>query len=75
MAIEFEALHARYLKTHERMVFLQAVAIEGIRKIGVECIQKESRAKFVALKKESNFTLDRLKRICDILHNKNMKPD
>ncbi len=75
IATEFGALHVRYLKAHERMVYLQAVAVEGIRKIGVGCIQEESRAEFVALKKEINLVLNRMKKMCDIFHERNMKPD
>jgi hypothetical protein len=75
MAAEFEALHDRYLKANERMVFLQAVAVEGIRKIGVGCIQDESRAEFAALQKEIGLVLDRMKEICETLHERKIKPD
>ncbi|UCE97607.1 MAG: hypothetical protein JSV74_06605 [Dehalococcoidia bacterium] len=74
LATEFETFQARYLKAHERMVFMQEVMVEGIRKIGVGCIQEESRAEFVALKKEINLILNRMKKICDTLHERNMKP-
>ena len=75
ISAEFQTLHGRYLKANERMAFLQAAAAEGIRKIGVGCITKESRAEFVALQKEIVLVLARMKEICDTLHEMNLKPD
>ena len=74
ISAEFQTLHGRYLKANERMAFLQAAAAEGIRKIGVGCITKESRAEFVALQKEIVLVLARMKEICDTLHEINPKP-
>ena len=75
ISAEFEALHYRYLKANERMVFLQAAATEGIRKIGVGCITEEARAEVVALHKEIVLVLAKMKEICDSLHGINPKPD
>ena len=75
MSAEFEGLHDRYLKANERMVFLQASALEGIRKIGVGCITKESKAEFAALQKEIVLVLAKMREICDTLHEINPKPD
>jgi len=75
ISVEFEALHYRYLKANERMLFLQASATEGIRKIGVGCITKESRAEFVALQREIVLVLAKMKEICDSLHEINPKSD
>jgi len=68
VSAEFETLHDRYLKANERMVFLQAAAREGIRKIGVGCITEGSRAEFVALQKEIVLVLAKMREICDTLH-------
>lgn len=65
---EFEALHGRYLRANERMLFLQATAFEGIRKIGVGCITKKSRIEFAALQKEITLLLANMKEICDTLY-------
>ena len=67
ISAEFEALHGRYLKANERLSFLQATAVEGIRKIGVGCITEESRAEFIALQKEIGLVLTKMKEICDTL--------
>ena len=75
ISAEFGALHDSYLKANERMEFLQATAFEGIRKIGVGCITKESRAEFAALQKEIVLVLAKMKEICDTLHEINPKPD
>jgi hypothetical protein len=72
---EFGLLHGRYLKANERMIFLQATAFEGIRKIGVGCITKESRGEFAALQKEITLVLAKMKEICDKLHEINPKSD
>ena len=71
ISAEFQALHGRYLKANERMAFLQAAAVEGIRKIGVGCITEESRAEFTALQKEIALVLAKMKEICDTLHEIN----
>ena len=65
---EFSELHNRYKKAHERIVVLQATAIEGNRKMGVGCLTEESRAEFAALEKEINLVLARMREICEALH-------
>ncbi len=75
ISAEFETLHSRYLKANERMVFLQAAAFEGIRKIGIGCITEKSRAEFASLQKEIVLVLARMKEICDSLQVINPKPD
>ena len=75
ISAEFKALHGRYLKANERMAFLQATAVEGIRKIGVGCITKESRTEFATLQKEIVLVLAKMREICDRLPEINLKPD
>jgi hypothetical protein len=65
---EFSELHERYLAAHEKILVLQAMAIEGIRKIGVGCITEDSRNQFIALEKEIGQTLARMREICESLH-------
>ena len=64
---EFVGLHNRYKKADERMLILQDSAVEGMRKIGVGCITEKSKEEFVALKKEIEFVLSRMKEICSSL--------
>ena len=61
---EFIDLHDRYKKADERMLMLQGVAVEGMRKIGVGCITEKSKVEFIALKKEIEAVLARMKEIC-----------
>ena len=35
---EFSGLHNRYVKVNERMLVLQAAAVEGLGKIGTGCV-------------------------------------
>jgi hypothetical protein len=65
---EFKQLHESYKEAHEKILVLQATAIEGIRKIGVGCITEESRTEFISLEKEINRTLSRMREICESLH-------
>ena len=65
---EFTELHERYKAANEKILILQATAIEGIRKIGVGCITEGSRAEFVSLEKEINNSLARMREICESLH-------
>jgi hypothetical protein len=65
---EFTGLHEKYKAANEKIVVLQATAIEGIRKIGVGCITEESRAQFISLEKEINDSLARMRAICESLH-------
>ena len=65
---EFSGLYERYNKAHERIIVLQATALEGMRKIGVGCLTEESRAEFVVLEKEINLVLARMREICEALH-------
>jgi len=64
---EFVGLHNRYKKANERMLMLQGSAVEGMRKIGVGCITEKSKEEFVALKKEIESVLFRMKEICSSL--------
>ena len=64
---EFVGLHNRYKKADERMLILQDSAVEGMRKIGVGCITEKSKEEFVALKKEIESVLSRMKEICSSL--------
>jgi hypothetical protein len=61
---EFIKLHDRYKKADERMLLLQSTSIEGMRKIGVGCVNEKSKAEFAALKKEIESVLSRMKEIC-----------
>ncbi|MFC1946456.1 hypothetical protein ACFLXY_00900 [Chloroflexota bacterium] len=65
---EFSELHERYTAANKKILVLQATAIEGIRKIGVGCITEGSRAEFIALEKEINDSLARMREICESLH-------
>lgn len=65
---EFTELHERYKVANEKILILQATAIEGIRKIGVGCITEGSRAEFILLEKEINDSLARMREICESLH-------
>jgi len=65
---EFNGLHNRYVKANERMLILQATAVEGLRKIGTGCLTKESRAEFIALETEIGTVLSRMRAICEALH-------
>lgn len=65
---DFAELHERYIKAHSKIIVLQATAIEGIRKIGVGCLTRETRDEFIALEKEINETLEGMRRICESLH-------
>lgn len=65
---EFTELHEKYKVADEKILVLQATAIEGIRKIGVGCITEESRAEFISLEKEINDSLARMRTICESLH-------
>ena len=65
---EFTGLHEKYKAANGKILVLQATAIEGIRKIGVGCITEESRAEFIALEKDINDSLARMREICESLH-------
>ena len=65
---EFIELHENYKAANEKILVLQAMAIEGIRKIGVGCITEESRAEFIVLEKKINDSLARMREICESLH-------
>ena len=65
---EFTELHERYKTANEKILVLQAMAVEGIRKIGVGCITEGSREAFVSLEKEINDSLARMREICESLH-------
>ena len=65
---EFSGLHSTYSKANERMLVLQATAIEGLRKIGTGCLTEEARAEFVSLEKEIGAVLSRMRAICEALH-------
>ncbi len=65
---EFTELHEKYKDASDKILVLQATAIEGIRKIGVGCITEKSRAEFMTLEKEINRTLARMREICESLH-------
>ena len=65
---EFSGLHNKYVKANERMLVLQATAVEGLRKIGTGCLTEESRAEFIALETEIGAVLSRMKAICEALH-------
>ena len=65
---EFTEVHEKYKAANEKILVLQATAIEGIRKIGVGCITEESRAEFISLEKEINESLARMRAICESLH-------
>ncbi len=64
----FVEFHERYLKAHQRIVILQDAAIEGIKHIGVGCVNEESKAEFCRLKQEIEDCLSGMKAICDKLH-------
>ena len=68
VAREFSDLHDRFRKACGRIVVLQATAIEGMQKIGTGCLTEESRAEFIALEKEINLVLSRMREICEALH-------
>jgi len=65
---EFIDLHERYKSAHEKILVLQATAIEGIRKIGVGCLTEDSRSRFIELENEITQTLSRMREICESLH-------
>ena len=65
---EFTELHEKYKAANEKIMVLQATAIEGMRKIGVGCITEESRAEFISLEKEINNSLAGMREICESLH-------
>ena len=65
---EFTELHEKYMAANEKILILQATAIEGIRKIGVGCITEKSRAEFISLEKEISDSLARMREICESLH-------
>ena len=65
---EFNELHEKYKAANEKILVLQATAVEGIRKIGVGCITEESRAEFITLEKEICDSLARMRAICESLH-------
>ena len=65
---EFDGLRRRYALANERMMPLQATAVEGLRKIGVGCLTEESKAEFLELVQEISAVLDRMRKICESLH-------
>ena len=65
---EFTELHEKYKAADEKILVLQATAIEGIRKIGVGCITEASRAEFISLEEEITDSLARMRKICESLH-------
>ena len=65
---EFTQLHEKYKAANEKILVLQASAIEGIRKIGVGCITEGSREEFSLLEKEINDSLARMRELCESLH-------
>ena len=65
---EFGGLHNRYTKANERMLILQATAVEGLRKIGTGCLTDEARTEFIALETEIGAVLSRMRAICEVLH-------
>ena len=65
---EFTELHEKYKSANEKILVLQATALEGIRKIGVGCITEESRAEFMSLEKDINDALTGMRKICESLH-------
>lgn len=65
---QFEELHKRYVKAHQRMNLLQQKAIEGMKHIGVGCIDEAARVEFDSLKSEIEITLAGMKEICGSLH-------
>jgi len=65
---EFSGLNNAYSKANERMLVLQATAIEGLRKIGTGCLTEEARAEFISLEKEIGAVLSRMRAICETLH-------
>ncbi len=65
---EFTELHDKYKSANEKILVLQATALEGIRKIGVGCITEESRAEFISLEKDINDALTGMRKICESLH-------
>ena len=64
---EFIELHNQYVKADGRMLMLQGAAVEGMRKIGVGCINEQSKAEFQVLKTEIESILKRMKEICSSL--------
>jgi hypothetical protein len=62
---EFQDLHEKYIKANERIVMLQQKAIQGMKIIGVGCVNEESKAEFLRLKIEIAQILTRMKEICD----------
>ena len=64
---EFTELHQRYTIANGRMLMLQAAAVEGMRKIGIGCINQKSKAEFADLKIEIEDILARMKEICSSL--------
>jgi hypothetical protein len=65
---EFSGLHNRYVKANERMLVLQAMAVEGLRKIGTGCLTEEARTEFIALETEIRTVLSEMRAICEALH-------
>ena len=65
---EFKELHENYKTANEKILVLQAMAIEGLRKIGVGCITEESREEFILLEKAINDSLERMREICESFH-------
>ena len=62
---EFQELHEKYLNVDERMLMLQQKAIQGMKIIGIGCVNEESKAEFLTLKTELAQILTRMKEICD----------
>lgn len=65
---EFTDLHRQYREASRKIEVLQAMAVEGIRKVGVGCLTEESRTEFIALQEEINRILARMREICEALH-------
>ncbi len=62
---EFSGLHEKFVQDSTKLTELQRGILMGMRDIGVGCETKETKIRFLELKKEIEDTLARMKKICD----------
>ena len=65
---KFAELHNRYRIASDRMLVLQASAVEGMRKIGVGCTTEKSLAEFISLQQEIETVLAMMREMCQLFH-------
>jgi hypothetical protein len=62
---EFSSLHEKFVQDSTKLTELQRGILMGMRDIGVGCETKETKTRFLALKKEIEDTLANMKKICE----------